>query len=263
MLIHLDENLNSNLKPNIDDVFRGLNYGDGIFETMIFNNDQIKDFSIHLERINTGLKTVEIDKLEPNEVKNINSIVLDNCINQVHKVKLYVIRENGGTFLPHSSRRKIILEILPFDGFQFKILTNVNYLKNTQNYYSPISGFKKLSSLNYVIAGLEIKNRKLHDGIITDINGNISECLVSNIFWIKNNQLFTPSLETGCVNGITRRKIISQFSVNEVLDRPETLDYAESVFTTNVASMHLIEKLNHQVFDTKHSLLKTIKKFLF
>jgi branched-chain amino acid aminotransferase/4-amino-4-deoxychorismate lyase len=179
------------------------------------------------------------------------------------KVKLYVIREEGGKFLPHNSGCKVIIESEHFDGYQFKILSKVDFVENARNHYSPISSFKNLSSLNYVVAGLEIKKRQLHDGIIKDVKGNISECLVSNLFWIKNNQLYTPSIKSGGINGISRQKITSNFQVQEVLAPEDELRNVDAIFTTNVASMHLIENIKGASFSTNHPILREIKELLF
>ena len=263
MLIHLDENLNSYSEHNIKSIFRGLNYGDGAFETMIFENGKVKDFDLHMKRLNFGLHNIGIDLFDQGAINNIHQLIKSNIYESLSKVKIYVIRKEGGKYLPHHSSKKIILESEPFDGYQFKILSKVDFIENIRNYYSPISSFKSLSSLNYVVAGLEIKNNQLHDGIIKDVNGNISECLTSNIFWIKNNQLYTPNLQTGCINGISSQKIISHFDVREVMAPEDELRSAESIFTTNVASMHLLENIKGHRLNTNHPLLRSIKEYLF
>ncbi len=263
MLIHLDENLNSYSEHSLKSIFRGINYGDGVFETMIFENGKIKDYDLHMNRLNNGLNNIDINLLDQDSLQKIHSLVQSNVYDSILKVKIYVIREEGGKYLPHHSGRKVILESDTFSNYQFKILSKVDFIENIRNYYSPISGFKSLSSLNYVVAGLEIKKRQLHDGIIKDVNGNISECLTSNLFWIKNNQLYTTSLETGCINGISRQKIIANFDVREVEVPQDELRNAESIFTTNVASMHLLGNIKGQQLNINHPLLRSVKELLF
>ncbi len=60
--------------------------------------------------------------------------------------------------------------------------------------------------------------------LFINVHDELAEGAVSNLFWVKDNKLYTPSLNTGILNGITRRKII---------------DYAEkreSKFTKEVIS---------------------------
>lgn len=68
--------------------------------------------------------------------------------------------------------------------------------------------------------------------------GYVAEGITSNLFWIRNGILYTPSVETGILNGITRRFILalaaqSGLEVREGLYKQENLLEADEVFITN------------------------------
>ena len=50
---------------------------------------------------------------------------------------------------------------------------------------------------------------------MNDINGNISTCNSTNLFFIKNNQVYTSTGEY-CLNGITRGKVIKICHENDI-----------------------------------------------
>jgi branched-subunit amino acid aminotransferase/4-amino-4-deoxychorismate lyase len=53
----------------------------------------------------------------------------------------------------------------------------------------------------------EAKNKSFDEAIILNNRGFIAEGSRSNIFLVKDNRIFTPALECGCLDGITRRVI--------------------------------------------------------
>ncbi|HSN59030.1 MAG TPA: aminotransferase class IV, partial [Clostridiaceae bacterium] len=56
---------------------------------------------------------------------------------------------------------------------------------------------------------------------------------VSNVFFVKGDRIFTPSLECGLLGGIVRKVIIDSFDVTEGSFGREELLEADCVFLTN------------------------------
>jgi len=54
----------------------------------------------------------------------------------------------------------------------------------------------------------EAVRRGFDDALILNTKGFIAEASRSNIFFVNKNRLFTPSLECGCLPGITRQAVI-------------------------------------------------------
>ena len=65
------------------------------------------------------------------------------------------------------------------------------------------------------------------------------EGITSNIFILKNKTLFTPSLDSGCLNGITRNTVIElakkniNLHVRETNISPQQLSSTQECFLTN------------------------------
>ena len=71
---------------------------------------------------------------------------------------------------------------------------------------------------------------------VYDINDkrNICEALFSNLFFIKNNKVYTPAVTEGCINGVMRNFIVRTLSKKmKVEEGSYTLDNlfaADAVF---------------------------------
>jgi 4-amino-4-deoxychorismate lyase len=76
------------------------------------------------------------------------------------------------------------------------------------------------------------------EGLFLDAAGHVCEGLVSNVFWRSDDTLYTPSLETGALPGVTRQYVLemalkSGMTVKEGRYVMEDLAAADEVFLTN------------------------------
>ena len=67
--------------------------------------------------------------------------------------------------------------------------------------------YNTLSKLNCILGSIEANELGYDEGIMNDPRGNISTCNSTNLFFIKNNSVWTSKGEY-CLNGITRSKAI-------------------------------------------------------
>lgn len=91
---------------------------------------------------------------------------------------------------------------------------------------------------NNVRARLELPSLAEQEGFFLTVNGHVAEGITSNIFWVSEGELFTPSLETGILAGTTRDWMMREaeilgLRVNEGLFEPEMIERADEVFVTN------------------------------
>jgi len=75
--------------------------------------------------------------------------------------------------------------------------------------------YNTLSKLNCILASVEANKLGFDEGIMNDMNGNISTCNSTNLFFIKNNKVLTSTGEY-CLKGITRGKAISVCKKNNI-----------------------------------------------
>ncbi|MEK4484062.1 aminodeoxychorismate lyase [Psychrobacillus sp. FSL H8-0484] len=112
---------------------------------------------------------------------------------------------------------------------------SVVWLNTVRN--SPESSMRHKSHhyANNVQARFEVASLATHEGFFLTANGFVAEGITSNIFWVKNGKLYTPSLETGILAGTTRDWVLknSAIDVEEGFYKKDELEAAEEVFITN------------------------------
>jgi branched-subunit amino acid aminotransferase/4-amino-4-deoxychorismate lyase len=98
----------------------------------------------------------------------------------------------------------------------------------------PVS-HKLAQGLNSILALREAEANACDEALQLTTDGMVAECAGANIFWIRDNQMYTPSLDTGCLNGTTRDAILRLSSLPVTLKRAKLAELlqAEAVFITN------------------------------
>jgi len=237
---------------------RAFQYGDGLFETLVLQNGQVRYIADHYHRLTGGMAALQINVssgLTPEWLQNsIAELAQINVLGNQARARLQVWRQPGGLYTPVSSEADFLLTVYPLVQPTVSVKEKVIFYEDVRLQYSAISSFKTCSALPYVLAGLTRKAAGTDDAILLDNAGHIAECVASNLFWFKDGQLFTPSLQTGCVEGILRKNSIRQahqisLSVTEGLFTKQAILSAQCVFCCNVAGIQLIRQINGTVFD--------------
>lgn len=229
---------------------RGLNYGDGIFETIIYHNDELALFELHWERLFESAKLLKLDL--PFDAESLQQILLDLISNNElskkrARVKLLVYRQEGGLYTPEKTTADYVISAIAQPKHQFKQFHKVYSSQSVQLQASSFSALKTISALPYVLAGIEKTEREAEDLILTDASGNIAEASAANIiiYSATDNKFSTPSLSCGGINGVSRRFLLQEmekFSVSceEVKFKITDLNEDIALFTTNVAGVNQI-----------------------
>ena len=95
--------------------------------------------------------------------------------------------------------------------------------------------------VNSVLATMDAKEEGFDDSIMLTKDNRVAECTGANIFLIKNEVIYTPSLDAGIVPGITRESImeICRNSGRTVIEKDITVDElfdADEIFLTGTAT---------------------------
>ena len=100
------------------------------------------------------------------------------------------------------------------------------------------------------------------EALLLNSKGEIAECTMSNIFWVIQGQIYTPSLSCGLLPGIMRAFVIENRSVVEVQASLEQLLNADEVFLTNsvmeIMGVSQIDRKKYGSMDTANEIRKEI-----
>ncbi|QJW88797.1 aminotransferase class IV [Spirosoma taeanense] len=226
---------------------RAFHYGDGLFETIRAENGRVWFWSDHYERLTTGMGALRLSLPNTFTAEAIHQAILhlldlNGLASECARIKLLVWRQTGGLYTPTTNRANILIMVRPGTAFSVTRKTKLGIYDQIRLAPSAISAFKTLNSLPYVLAGVFKQENDLDDVILLDTNGHLAECLASNLYWLRDGILYTPALQTGCINGISRRQILQKIpNVQEGFFFPDALDAANVIFAANVAGIQVFK----------------------
>ncbi len=248
--IFLNDQIIKRLEANISVDQRGFLYGDGLFESCKIFNSRIINFSSHLDRLSKGLKYLKfIDNQELIKVIIDNSQLLinkNNCSDGMLRISISRGIGSNGYLPKNSSKALIIIETKNNDKINYPEIIKIGI----SNYNPAGFFFKSQSALTYVLTKIEASSQGLFDNILINNNGNICETSSANIFWVKNQQIFTSDDQMGIVLGCIRKKIIESkfFNVKKITAKLADIIDADEVFLTNSSYIVLgVDSLHYQV----------------
>lgn len=189
---------------------RGLQFGDGLFETMSVRKGKIRFLQLHLDRLYAGCERLAI--LPPDDGLLIRELAQISAVQNDGVIKLILTRGDSlrgyryasdirsNRIITHSDRPATAPENA-LSGVRVKLCL-------TRIARNPVlAGIKHLNRLENIIARAEWQDVNIAEGLLCDTDGNVVEGTMSNLFFIKNNELITPILEYSGVNGIVRKRI--------------------------------------------------------
>jgi branched-chain amino acid aminotransferase len=224
---------------------RAFNYGDAIFETMRSNGQNVHFFEAHYSRITKGAQILGMAWPEKFNAGFLESVIKGllhrKRLYQGARVKLSLIRNEGGLFIPETNAATILVQASYLDQGEYQLNPKGLIVDLFESYEKPVepwSGFKTANALPYILAGNYASSRNLNDVVLLAKGGKLCEATSSNVFIYKDKQLLTPPVSSGCVNGIMRNATlsISKKLGIEVLEKDLMacdLEQATEVFLTN------------------------------
>ncbi|WGS65817.1 aminotransferase class IV [Marinitoga aeolica] len=234
----------------------GLMYGMGVFETLKVNNGKLEFFNYHYERLINGCKVLDINfNIVIEKLYNISMEVIrkNNIINGSLKINVLKNRETFDIIV--TSNNRVYLEKVKDKGYNVVFAKNRKFSKNPLNY---------IKSNNYAINILELNramNISKNEAIFLNEKDEITEGSISNIYFVKNNEIYTPKLECGLLNGVIRRILIEEFNVKEAIIRDEDIKYYDYAFLSNSLMRIMPIKMFEDIkYDFNLKFLKNLEK---
>ncbi|MDR7236012.1 aminodeoxychorismate lyase [Neobacillus drentensis] len=219
----------------------GFLYGMGLFETFRVYERHPFLLDDHLERLNQGLELLNINfHFDREELySNLQELLeINNLTNAYIRLNVSAgIGDIGLQVEPYMEPNILIFpKPLPPAGELAEKKTVL--LKLRRNSPEGKERIKSHHFMNNILAKREIGNAADVEGVFLTKDGYLAEGIVSNIFWLKGNVLFTPAVQTGILNGITRQFVIelgkkNNLSVAEGYYTVEHALQADELFVTN------------------------------
>ena len=261
---------------NLSKVNRTLMFGEGVFETFRYKQSLPVFFSLHMERLKASCDAIKINFPGDFYIETIvEKFVKEHSTNHINNVikdlmiKVILFSSGGASYGDKSENTIVCISIKEEDtqfseGIKIKIADNIKFSNDI---------ISKHKTTNYLLSSIEKKialEFGFDDALFINENNIVSETTAGNFFWIKGSNVFTPSLQTGALDGITRRLILKVCRKNKIRlyegeFEPGSIIFPEAMFITNsVRGIVEVLNLNNTTKPTRtNKLFPTIKKGLF
>jgi branched-chain amino acid aminotransferase len=245
---------------------RGLRYGDGLFETIKSIQGKLLFADDHFARLWKGMNLLRFKlhkHFTPDSLEDeISELLKKNGHKNTARIRITVFRGDGGLYddINHTPNYLIQTWALPEDSGQW----NSNGLvlgiyPDVKKSCDILSNLKHNNFLPYVMAALQAKEQKWNDAIILNSSGHICDSTIANIFLVKNEMIFTPALDEGCIAGIMRRNMLQQLKSSNipVIEGKITVDdlmNADEIFLTNsIYNMRWVQAVAGKNYDNAYT----------
>jgi branched-chain amino acid aminotransferase len=226
----------------------GVLYGDGVFEGIRAYGGRIFRLEEHLDRLERSSKAIMLE-LPLSRQELIEAHIQACRANEIRDgyMRTVVTRGEGDLGLdPRKCPNPTLfiiaasIQLYPEELYETGLeLITTSTRRNSPSSLDP--GIKSLNYLNNILAKIETNLAGVAEGIMLTQDGMVSECTGDNIFICKGGVVITPSLETGSLDGITRRVVLECAEAEGVQSRelvfPITEVYtADECFLTGTAA---------------------------
>jgi aminodeoxychorismate lyase len=244
---------------------RGFLYGDGLFETIPFANRRFFRWEWHLERLRSGLELLHFEGPEKDLLREAETLLDANSVKE-GLLRLVISRGSGprGYSIPQESRPTVVMSLrpapmaLPCHIPSWRLTTTSVVLPAGATWTS----VKHTNRLPNILARHEAEASGADEGLILNTRGQLAEGAASNIFWLEDGRVVTPSLDDGALAGVTRRVVLELcrdlgLAVDEGSAAPDVLRSAQGVFST-LSSLGVVEAIALDGRDLRRSQLTRV-----
>ncbi|MGC1387195.1 MAG: aminodeoxychorismate lyase [Steroidobacteraceae bacterium] len=231
--------INGRSRTVIDHRDRGLQYGDGVFETMRVRRHRVRLLDFHLDRLSEGCRRLKIEP--PGAARLRRELESRAALRAEAVLKLIVTRGAGSRgYRPSGEERctRIMsLHAVPTPRPAVRVRVCATRLGGNPL----LAGIKTLNRLESVMARSEWRDPRVWEGLLRDLDGNFVSGTMSNLFIRSGSYLMTPILDRCGIAGVMRRWVLEQalhvgLRPLEGRLRWEEIRQADEAFMTNAVA---------------------------
>lgn len=242
---------------------RAFKYGDGIFDTLKVESGRVWFAEDHYFRLVSSMRMlrmkIPMQLTLDHYASQVLSTAVANKLENAARIRVNVFRKEGGYYAPRSQEVDMLIEAVPlppaYPGpYEIELFKDFNVLSGL------LSTVKTNNRLVNVLAGVFARENSYQNSVLLNEKKEVVEASNANIFLVRGKELLTPSLESGCINGIVRKKLLEglkaqdRWEVVEARVSPFDLLKADEVFLTNsiqeIQPVHSYRKKTYETHRT-------------
>jgi branched-chain amino acid aminotransferase len=233
----------------------GLTVGDGVFETILVRDGVPFALARHLARLGRSLTGLGIAGPDPAVLRAaVDAVVSASGVPTTFSRLRITVTSGAGPFGSERGDARPTLVVTLAEGAPWPVTTSLATVPWVRNERSAIAGLKTTSYAENAIALADARRRGASEAVLADTQGRLCECTGSNVFVVVDGVVHTPSLDTGCLAGITRELVIEWgrelVEIRESHLGYDVLEAATEVFiTSSTRDVHPVTRIDDRVLE--------------
>jgi branched-chain amino acid aminotransferase len=217
----------------------GLVCGWGIFTTLRISRGEAFAYERHWRRLEKDAERTHIPM--PHTAAKVrvhlHEVIRANYVSEAC-ARIYIVYNQVGFWQSEEPQPPVDLIIYTAGLPEYREPVRLALREHGRHAASPLAGVKTISWLNNVWCVDEAQREGFDEVALLNERGDVAECTAANIFAVKEGKVFTPPLNSGCLEGVTRGILFeiapeAGVSVAEQTLRPENLFAADEVFISS------------------------------
>lgn len=217
----------------------GVICGWGIFTTIRIARGEAFAYERHWRRLEKDAGIVRLPmpytsakvRLHLHEVIRANEVT-EGC------ARIYLVYNQVGFWRSEEKFPEADLIIYTSPLPQYREPVRLGLREHGRHAASPLAGVKSISWLQNVWSVAEAQKEGFDEVVLLNERGEVAECTAANVFAVKNGKVFTPPLNSGCLEGVTRGILCeiapeAGIAMVEQALRPEDLYSADEMFISS------------------------------
>ena len=252
---------------------RGLDFGDGLFETLLLLAGKPLYLEFHMQRLEQGLRVLGFPDCLAGIKDQIHAVLNSGDFPGEMAMRVTVTRGGGprGYLPPQATVPRVIIVTSARTGqstLEVPSPARLAVAKIRWGCQPRLAGIKHLNRLEQVLAAREREAAAVDEVVMLNQAGGVVSVSAGNLFVVNGDELLTPQLAECGVLGTRRRLIIERLApglglqVRELELTLAQMESAEEVFYCNalvgvrpVGSFGAARWQSHKVCAALHTLL--------
>jgi len=207
----------------------GFTVGDGVFEAIKVVDGQPFALQLHLDRLARSAEGLGLAEPDQDAVRRGIGEVLAGTSWPLARLRVTYTAGPAplGSGRGHAEPTLVVVaDELPSAAEQVAVVT-VPWPRNERG---ALAGLKTTSYAENVVALAEARRRGATEAIFANLAGHLCEGTGSNVFYVVDGELRTPTLRSGCLAGVTRALVLEWCGGVEVDEPIDVVNRASEIF---------------------------------
>ena len=259
-LIYHNDHIIDSTEARIAPTMAGLLYGWGVFTTLRIYDGKAFGFDRHWKRLIKHAEKARITVLP--DLKSIRRAIdkLISANSVVHgRARLTLLKGDAGSWRtgpgPQTESLIFTSSEVPRVSSDLALTLSPYRILST----ALLAGVKQTAMLENLFALEEARSRGFNEALLLNERGEMVSTAAANIFWVQGDEIFTPSLATGCVAGITRhfiRQLTTRWKLHLVegsFPIQRLLDAREVFLTSTAREVSIVSSFDSKEYSIKQA----------